>query len=308
MKSRIFTLAIVALLLVPQGVSAFSVAPSLVDLRADLGGTTSGEFMVQNTSEMKKTIYLDTNVFSDANEKGAPKFEKAEHSSEFASWISFEKSIYTIAANSQVNVPFTVNVPTTAPAGGYYAAITVSEAPSEIVSTNGAVIQAVVAILCFLTVEGDSIESLDIVSVESDISGFVSQLAGSTKVRMQNQGTIHLAPIGSVIVKDLFGREVQHIQLNSKEGRILPSSIREYEVLHGEIQNGYWREVKLQASNLAIGPMSLVVSTEYGSQAASDVEVISLFYLPWQLLSFVFFLVAILLALYRIAFHFQSKQ
>jgi hypothetical protein len=307
MKGWIFTIAITLLFVAPNMASAFSASPALIDVTAALGGQAMGEFTLLNTTDSEKTFYLSTQGFKSSSDAGAPEFYETDDENEFANWIRFEKKAYTLTANSREIVPFTAKVLSTVPAGGYYAAIMISEAPSEIVASNGAIVQATLAIPCFLTVEGASIEKLEIVDLSSALSGLQSSFSGNIDVTVENQGTIHLAPEGMVEIKDIFGRSLAAASLNEKEGRVLPSSRRTFSIFVWEEVEGFWSHVKAQSHVFAIGPMSIQASVLYGSNDSQLIFEKTFIYFPWQLLLVVTILIILLLTSYRLAFRLQSR-
>jgi hypothetical protein len=306
---KCFPIIFLALMvLVPKSVFGYSVSPGIIDLESELGGVIQGQFSVINSSDIDETLYLSTKSFSASENDGVPEFGEASSINEFANWITFESSSFQAVSHSKTEMPFTVTVPGTAPAGGYYAAILVSQAPSEIVATNGATIHATIAILCFLTVNGDSVESLEILSVDSSFDGISSTLSGDISLTVQNQGTIHMVPDGEVVVEDVFGRQIYTKEINETSGRILPASKRTFSVSYLENEvGGYWSQIKQQANTLAIGPISVTSKIVYGSENNEIRDIQTFWYLPWQLLSFVFILVSILSIIYRILLMRQKR-
>ena len=95
----------------------------------------------------------------------------------------------SVPAGVNREVRFVVGIPSDISSAGYQAAILVSDAPSEAVSSNGAILQASIATLVFLTVEGQNSTKADLVDFTSDQQGrFALSATGKFSYRIQNQG------------------------------------------------------------------------------------------------------------------------
>ena len=150
--------------------------------------------------------------------------------------------------------------------------MTVSDAPSEIVATNGASINAKTAMLIFLTVEGETVSQAAILDLTRSSSN-IWQRPVSISWRVQNQGNVFLKPQGELVVRDLFGRTVGSYNANSDYGRVLPSATRRFDIMLS--QSPTW---------VALGPMSasLTITDADGQNQRS--ESIQFWYIPWQAL------------------------
>jgi hypothetical protein len=86
------------------------------------------------------------------------------------------------------------------------------------------------------------ISSFEAGKKSGDTFGAKKIFTGSNNVvdyltKFQNSSTNHVKPIGDIIVKNMFGKEVAKLKVNDKEGNVLPDSIRkfenQFEVKHG---------------------------------------------------------------------------
>lgn len=292
MKFKIITFCFFALILIAHPVDAASLSPSVIEIDAKRGENISQNFSIINTSAAEQSYYLDIMKFEAQEDTGSPKFiqYKDDHKG-LAEWISFNSRTVSVPANSRAEIPYKINVPQFAEAGGQYAAITVSLTPSDVVATNGAIIDAKTAMLIIMTVEGETVKKAGLLDFTSNLGEINFRIDGKFDVRLQNQGNVHLTPTGTVNIKDFFGRTLLTRDINLSKGRVLPNSTRKYSVDFSEGQyGGLLTTIKHQLKNFAVGPVSVVLELDYGSDT-QIIDEIKMIYLPWQLLIIVLLVV-----------------
>ncbi|NQV89024.1 MAG: hypothetical protein HQ488_01755 [Parcubacteria group bacterium] len=301
MKRLVLTIALS--LLMPGIVSAASVSPSLLEITAERGETTEESISVINTSRIDKTYYLDVIEFIARKEGGEPQFlTSGESNSEHLGWFSFKTDTVIVPAESVGEVVFDVSVPPNVPSGGYYAAVTISESPEDLLASNGTMIDAKIAVLMLITVEGETIESARLLDFMSDMSGgLLSTLDLDTQYRIQNQGNVHIFPSGTISVTDFFGRAISEIDANETLGRVLPDSTRAYKASISSGDHVGWYElINHQAQYFAIGPMTVTLDLMYGNDSLPIQAQFSFWLIPWQLGLTVILLVVLLLLVYKL--------
>lgn len=310
-KIGIIVFLIVLAGLVPSVASAFSLAPATFDLSSDRGDVLQEEIKVFNQNSVDQTVYLDVVPFDAGDGNGAPRFLDHRSDSDLANWILLDHAQVVLPANSFVEVPFSVIIPDDVPSTGYYAAITVSETPSELVASNGVSIQATIASLIFLTVEGDGAPKLAFLDVQSDAEGHLRSLfAGDIHVRLQNQGNVHALPIGSITISDIFGRSLHSQPFNTEHGRVLPGTTREFvEAIKEESSESFFGQVRQQFAYFAAGPMTVSIAIDDLSITTGQMSY-SFWYLPWQACLFTLFVLLILCLVFYgfVKVHRASKQ
>ncbi len=296
MRSIIITSILLAL--IPLTTHAVSLAPSVLEIQTKRGSVVEQTISVINTKGMEQTYFLGVLKFTPSADGGSPQFISSEvdHSG-LPQWIQLPFTEFRVAANSKASVPFAIAVPTDVASGGYYAAITVSQAPSDVVADNGAVIEAKVASLILLTVEGDTVEKLELLDFSAVGANVRSSLSGSYVYRLQNQGNVHVMPTGTVNLTDVFGRKVMSLDANPELGRVLPSSTRSYRV-EGASTHGFFQTVREQMAALAVGPMTAQLELTYGTSGETIFAQQTVWYFPWQLILSVIVLLMILKRLF----------
>ena len=299
MRFAIFTTAFL-LALSPFTAKALSITPSVIEISATRGTVIQKKVSVINTKGMEQTYFVGILKFKASDEGDGPVFiSPQEDHSGLPQWIQLPFTEFRLAANTKADVPFEIAIPQDVSSGGYYAALTVSQAPGDVVAENGVLIEAKVAALILLTVEGETKELLNTLDFVLGPENTVSYI-----LRLQNQGNVHVTPTGWVKVKDIFGRTVATYDANPEKTRILPGSTRTYEVSR-DLTTGFWKIVSEQMRVFAIGPLTAELSLTYGSSNSSIEQSFSFLYIPWQLLITVGVLLVVLLVLPQL---FQRKK
>ncbi|MEK7614880.1 MAG: hypothetical protein AAB431_00665 [Patescibacteria group bacterium] len=288
------------LALIPHSVRAISLAPAVLEMTATRGSVVQQTISVINTKGTEQTYFVGIMKFKPSVEGESPVFiSPQEDQTELPQWIRLPFTEFRVAANTKAEVPFEVAVPLDVKSGGYYAALTVSQAPGEVVADNGAIIEAKVAVLLLLTVEGETEEKLALLDFHSDKSDLTSQLGGVFTYRLQNQGNVHVTPKGTLKLTDLFGRTLIESDANPELGRVLPGSTRAYE-LGIETQKDFFWIVKDQIGFFAIGPIKATLDLSYGEEGQQIYSSFSFWHFPWQLLVTIGVPLIVLLGLFHL--------
>jgi hypothetical protein len=294
MKRLASLIALVVLILAPQTARAFAVAPGILELSAERGEVVKSNIAYINNEGVAKTTYLSVIKFV-PSDTGAPRFIPYEDDhAGLPQWVVLPTQHLVVPARSKIDVPLTIAVPKDATSGGHYAAVVFSDAPSDIVATNGAQVSAKMAVLVLLTVAGENIQRAGLLDFTSPQSGRLMSVAGGEyQYRLQNQGNVHLLPTGTIQVKDLFGRVITEVNANPSAGRVLPASTRTFTGLFGDQPSSFLEILRAQWSQLAIGPATVELNLAYGANQ-SLLASFHIWLLPWQLLLTAFLVVLIL--------------
>lgn len=263
---------------------AAAVSPATLDLSGNRGEIIDSKFTVINAQSTDQTYYLDTLSFSAKDNSGEPQFASVKTNDELAKWIQFSSDRINVPARSKVDVPFSVHLPADTKSGSFQTAITVSNAPSEIVATNGAVVEAKTAILVFLTVNGESIKKAALLDFTTNVKGIQSNLRQTFIYRLQNQGNVYFIPNGVIEIKDIFGRVVYMIDANAEKNRVLPNSTRSFMASVDDKSLGWMQTIRNQASLFAFGPLTSTLQLNFGDGFQPVHASTSFWYVPYQLL------------------------
>lgn len=277
------TICVLALALSPFVGQTASLSPSTIEIVSSGAEVAESSFTIFNTGASEQTYFLDLLAFEPSGEDGTPLFTPEKTSqSEFLSWIDFPVREVLVPAVSKVEVPFRVVVPDDIAAGSYYGAITVSTAPTDIVTSNGATVEAKTAILVFLTVEGETVEKLELLDFTFEQAGSTLPF-GTFRFRLQNQGNVHLTPAGEIRLTGLFGQTIVSVDANEIQGRVLPSSTRTYEVILDPGATSWLDRAGHQLKYLMFGPVTAELVLTYGQDESITAQV-SIWVIPTELL------------------------
>lgn len=287
-----------AFVCIAHSVQAFSLAPASIELAGVRGETVEGTMRLINESAAEQTVYLSAVKTASRGDSAAPTFfPYDEDHSGLPEWLGYPSSV-VLPANAYTDITFSVAIPSDVASGGYYGALLVSEAPAPIVATNGAVIQANVAELLLLTVEGETHVSAPLLDFVRNGSGFVTNVSGVAYAwRAQNQGNVHVAPTGVVRATDVFGRVIQERDANPDHGRILPGVTRTFSGSFGDSPKGFFDHLSVQVQEMAVGPVEVTLDVVAGDSTLAQTFTVWVF--PWQALLVAFLLCLVVFLTFR---------
>jgi len=303
MKRLFLITCALASVLSPAVTFAAAVSPSVIELSASRGEDLDSTFTILNTGASEQMYFLDLLAFEPDGEDGTPVFTSQEASqNEFLSWINFPVREISVPATSKVDVPFQVVVPDDVVSGSYYGAITVSSAPTDVVASNGAIVEAKTAILVFMTVEGETVEKLELLDFMFEQTDSTLPF-GTFRYRLQNQGNVHLSPMGEIILTGPLGQTIVKLDANESQGRVLPSSTRTYEVTLNPGDMSWIDRAGYQLRHLMFGPLTAELALTYG-QSKTVTSQTTIQMIPVELLS----LLAVSVMLFALLLRKQKKQ
>lgn len=279
---------------------AASVMPATIDLSGARGETLEEKVTIINTENSDQTFYFETIKFTAQDESGMPKFLQNEKT-DLSRWIFLPVKTMVVPARSSADVSFKISIPSDIAAGSYFAALTISDSPSDVVADNGATLQAKTAVLVFLTVEGETTLAAGLLDFKSSFGKFTDRLSGTFAYRIQNQGNVYFVPVGSVIIQDAFGRNLITTDANEEKGRVLPDTTRAFSGPIGQEPKNFLGLIQHQISNFTVGPLSLQLTAAAGADGPTINATETVWYVPWQTLLFgVLIIVFVLLVRYKL--------
>jgi hypothetical protein len=227
-------------------------------------------------------------AFEPNAQEGTPIFD-AQKKDLLSSWIIFPENPITIEANSWKEIPFSLMIPLDISSGTYHTSITISPAPSEIISSSGASVEGKTAILLFVTILGETKEEADIIEFKpTESKSFFSTPPQEFSLMIQNKGNVLLVPTGIMQIKNSFGQIVASFQVNEQEGRLLPQQTRTYPISWGPKESSSLKEQWLNEWNyLHFGRYTAHLDLFYGSLDGSKkmpLQATTTFWIiPWHI-------------------------
>lgn len=266
-------------------VSALTVSPAKFELTVDPATSNTNEFTVINEQNADQVYYISVENFEARGESGTPSFSDSKDG--LASWVTTIDKI-TIKKGEKVKIPFTINVPKDADAGGYFSAIFLSTVPPAVKGGEVSV-GAKIGMLLLIRVSGDIKEDGGVESFSLKNGGrFATMLPIDFVYRFSNGGNDRVKPVGFVTINNMFGIETEKIDANKNEGNVLPGSIRKFELTWGKnealpVSASFFSHVKYQMRNFAMGIYFSNLDLTFGTSKISN-NSFWFVVLPWQLL------------------------
>jgi hypothetical protein len=258
-----------------------TITPPLIKVNMSPGDMWQSAVKLINNNIEPVTVYVDKLDFK-SSEDGGIKFLQGEEAGStggkflLSQWLEFAPGPFTIEAQKELEIPFTINLPVEAEPGGHYAAILAGSKPVGNLSGSGIKISSLLASLIMLEVKGEVIEHGQIREFSTDKKVYTQPSADFT-IRFANTGNIHLQPQGEIKIYNMFGQDQGTITINhsTEYGNVLPDSIRKW--------NFNWEAPK---SLSAMGRYKAILILGYGNQVRETANQTVYFWLiyPWPLI------------------------
>lgn len=241
--------------------SALGVSPAISELVLTPGEKKTDKILVFNVTNFPLPIKGTVRNFNPKEEVPG----EAKKIYDASSWFTITPSDFILQPNSQKEVKITVNPPKEAEPGGHYATIYFQPLlPAEVISPQTAYLTARVGVLSFLIVKGDIEEKASLTSFNTKSFRQFGPIDLSLKIN--NEGNVHLLPVGEAIVWDFRGKKLAEISLAPSQ--ILPKTIKEFSFS--------WPKKYL------LGKFFTQAKIRYGSeQMTLKSEKISFWVIPW---------------------------
>lgn len=245
-----------------------SISPPTFEISANPGDTLENTIRVENLTTETVRIFADRRNFTAVGEEGEVNLT-TEDSTTFslASWISVEPPEAEVPAKTQKVFTFKTRIPLNAEPGGHFGSIVFRMAPQTVVSQTGATLTQELGALILLRVAGKTTERA---TIESFVPAKKFWERGPVvfDYRIKNEGNLHIKPIGTVTVNNLFGKKVAVINVEPKN--VLPGAIRKNSVS--------WDQKLLLG-----GKYTAFLSLTYGSESTMMVSSTSFYGFPFKI-------------------------
>lgn len=209
------------------------VSPVVIDLNGEKGQSYNLKVTVTNITAGSLLLKTSANDFTADGESGNPKVildQDADSSYSLKSWVSLPAS-FTLKSKESRSLTIAVNIPDNAEAGGHYGVVRFSGVPPDQPDANVS-LTASVGVLLLTRVAGDIQENLVVkqmfTSKNGKTAGLVANGPVTINTRVENTGNVHLKPIGTLTVKDIFGKTVGSFPFGSNTQNVLPKTTRLY--------------------------------------------------------------------------------
>lgn len=282
---------------------ALTISPARIELSADPGSSVTNEFTIVNEQDADQVYYTSVENFEAQGESGTPNFTTSKEG--LSSWVKVVDKI-EIKKGEKIKVPFTVEIPKGADAGGHFAAIFLSTIPPS-TGAGEVSVGAKVGMLMLLKVNGDIKEDGGVMSFFLKQGGrVVTTLPVDFVYRFNNNGNDRVKPTGTTTIKNMFGMTTEELNANSNEGNVLPGSIRRFEMTWGKeaaipVSASFMDHVSYEMRNFALGLYFADLNINFGTKKASNS--LYFFVLPWHLLVIIISVLLVVILVLRFMLH-----
>jgi hypothetical protein len=210
----------------PTGID-LTVSPTFLNLVTNPGESVTSEIKIRNNNTFREYLEISIAKFQAADGGDRPLISDIEEGDEFARWVSFEESQFTVDPNENKTIKFTISPPQEASLGYYYAFI-VNRIQQPTADGNQAIVSGAPALLVLLDVRSpNATRELELVSFNTD-KPIYEYLPTTFKIRVKNKGNIHLSPVGDIFIEQSFGKTIAAFRANEGRANVLPQTEREF--------------------------------------------------------------------------------
>lgn len=189
--------------------NSFVVTPMSQDFNLEPGQTYTGTITVANPGRSKDDFAYKISVapYSVLGEKYDADLATMSNHSMIVDWIKVEKPSGILKPNENAEINFTITVPETAPAGGQYASLLITEDVNSAANQNIKVNSIFeIASLVYANVAGEIVREGEI--LENNIPGFVLSTPINIEALITNTGNVHQTATIALEAKNLITGEI----------------------------------------------------------------------------------------------------
>jgi P pilus assembly chaperone PapD len=203
-----------------------SIVPPRFELFGNPGDVISEKIRVKNDGDSETTYQTEVEDFTAGDDQGGVNLIDDPNAPvttfSLRKWITVEPSRFTVPAGQEKVVNYTIRIPKDGEPGGHYASIQIKLAGGQTAGA-GASVESRLNSLVLLRVSGNITEKLTLEKFAADQS-YYKAAPVNFELRAKNEGNVHLAPSGQIVITNIFKKKVAEIPL--KTGNVLPESSR----------------------------------------------------------------------------------
>lgn len=260
---------------------ALEIAPPLLYLSANPGQTIEAKIYLRDISSSPLVVSGTTNDFIASGLNGTPKILLHETTPDPYSLKSYVAPIQSLLLQpKQLKILYIkINVPANASPGGHYGVIRFTGTPPTLNGGNGVSLTASIGALVLLTVSGNITQHLNVhqfsVSHNGNSGHFFQSAPLLFSEILQNTGNVQEQPTGLLTIKDMFNHKLVVMDINRRQGNVLPSSMRQFTELvnHNVIGN-----------KQLFGRYTASISMSYGTSKKTLKDTLTFWVIPIKLI------------------------
>lgn len=257
------------------------VSPPSASFTAQPGEVIQKTIKITNDSSEPQTISTNISDFIVQDDEGTPIKVTAPASGRYLAspWVTIAGDNITLAPQETIALPILIEVPKNALPGGHYAGIFFSPATVGKPDSTGASIRPEVGSLLAITIPGDINYDAQIISFTTTQPIFEFGPVDFTAI-IQNQSDTHIAVAPSLMIRDMFGRELSAQSLTATN--IFPFTSRTFETTWDQV----W----------GFGRYSAELQAPYGESHVAS-RMLYFWIIPYRLIAAVLVVLLVLIAI-----------
>lgn len=258
---------------------ALEIAPPLLYLTANPGQSIVAKIYLRDIASGPLLVTGTTDDFIAQGDNGTPKILLHETTPDPYSLKNYVAPIQSLLMQpKQLHIlSLLINVPANASPGGHYGVIRFTATPPSLKGSNGVALSASLGALILLTVNGNIIENLTVNQFTASQNGHNSNFFQSAPIQfkeiIKNTGNEHVQPTGLLTITDMFGHKLAVMDINRRQGNVLPASMRQFTQTVNNNVIGNRR---------MFGRYTATVNLTYGSSKKTLVDTITFWVIPVQ--------------------------
>jgi hypothetical protein len=283
----------------------FIVEPGKMEAFINPGDTITKYVTVTSRSKTRVEFSLSVEDFIGSRDPNNPVLilEGERSPRSFKDHVKADTNAFGLEFGEKITIPITVTAPGTTEPGGYFIAILISNAPSQLATSSsasetgaGARIVSRVGSLMFIRVNGPAEEAgqLTDFKVQGPARLLHQSQPNGFEILYENTGTVHLVPYGIIDVKNIFGKTVSTLPINAYFS--LPDSVR-------------YRQIEWASKGFRLGRYSATLNLHRGYDDLVDTKKIAFWIIPWKfILIFVVAIAIVVTLVYFITTRFEFRR
>lgn len=232
-----------------QAAVGLRVTPISFDLSLNKGESNRQTIRVENKLGRTAEIVVSTQNFTAQGEQGGVTLTSEDTPFSLAKWVKVTPAKVTLKNNESQDFNVVITPPTNAEPGGHFGSIVFSTVPPKGLTSTGASVSQSVGALILGTIPGPVKENAVIESFSTDKPFYEFGPVGFT-IRVKNNSTVHVKPIGVITIKNEITGTKSLIGVEGKN--VLPGAIRQIPAL--------WNP------RFLLGKYTATANLNYGSQ------------------------------------------
>ncbi len=246
---------------------SISVSPQSLDLAINPGESVSNVFRLTNGSDESLTIQTIPKNFLPLGNEGAIELLEDDTPFSLASWISVSpEGAVPIEPGQTVDFNVTISAPANAEPGGHFGSVVFQTIPSEQDGTAALISQEIAPVI-LVKIPGDVDESGQISQFTSTRQFWTNQSDIGFDIVFENTGNVHYQPSGQVIIRNIFGREVDRLEVAGRN--VIPGAERRLDT--------EWRDIGFR-----FGSYTAEVTLVHGTDSQLSNATTNFYVVPFQ--------------------------